>query len=214
MDSAGKRESQKPPHGPPLQARVVAANRTVLTTSDNDPGAHGHAQGGGQSKMNGASEHGQWAWHGKGSRQAKPAEQGHCRRTQPADNPTGTGLEETTASSWPASQQNNSRRRRWPASRRAVQVGGGSAVLLATQEAGSDLPYLSPSHLSPLPVTVHTHSLNLYKTQFSTNLFFCFHFYFYLHYKSSHNPISCHCSANLSRHLTYSQPLRSLPAGE
>ena len=30
-----------------------------------------------------------------------------------------------------------------------------------TQETGSDLPYLSPSHLSPLPVTVPTHSLNL-----------------------------------------------------
>ena len=30
-----------------------------------------------------------------------------------------------------------------------------------TQEAGSDLLYLSPSHLSPLPVTVSTHSLNL-----------------------------------------------------
>ena len=28
-----KKKSQKPAHGPPLQARVVAANRTVLTTS-------------------------------------------------------------------------------------------------------------------------------------------------------------------------------------
>ena len=55
----------------------------------------------------------------------------------------------------------NNSRRCWPASRRAVQVDGGSAVVLATQEAGSDLLYLSPSHLSPLPVTVHTHSLNL-----------------------------------------------------
>ena len=47
-------------------------------------------------------------------------------------------------------------------------------VVLATRKAGSDLPCLSPSHLSPLPVTVSTHSLNLYKTQFSPNLFFCF----------------------------------------
>ena len=32
MDSAGKRKSQKPAHGPPLLARVVAANITVFTT--------------------------------------------------------------------------------------------------------------------------------------------------------------------------------------
>ena len=49
----------------------------------------------------------------------------------------------------------------------------------ATQKAGSDLPWLSPSHLSPLPVSVNTHSLNLKKTQFSPNFFFvCFYFYF------------------------------------
>ena len=46
----------------------------------------------------------------------------------------------TTASSWPASQQNNSCPQSWPASRRAVQVGGGSAVVLALKKAGSDLP--------------------------------------------------------------------------
>ena len=50
MDSAGKRESQKPPHGPPLQARVVAANRTVLAAFRDDPGAHGNEQGA-QSKV-------------------------------------------------------------------------------------------------------------------------------------------------------------------
>ena len=106
-------------------------------------------------------------------------------------------------------------RRRWPASRRAVQVGGGSAVVLATRKVGSDLPYLSPSHLSPLPVSVNTHSLNLKKTQFSPNLFLLFLFLFLLpHYKSSPNPLYCLCSANLSRHLAYSQPLRSLPGGE
>ena len=55
----------------------------------------------------------------------------------------------------------NNSRRFWPASRRAVQVDGGSTVVLATPKAGSDLLYLSPSHLSPLPVTVNTHSLNL-----------------------------------------------------
>ena len=43
----------------------------------------------------------------------------------------------------------------------AVQVSGGSAVVLALRKAGSDLPILSLPHLSPLPVTVPTHSLNL-----------------------------------------------------
>ena len=43
----------------------------------------------------------------------------------------------------------------------AVQVSGGSAVVLAAMKAGADLPTLSLPHLSPLPVTVPTHSLNL-----------------------------------------------------
>ena len=132
MDSAGKRAKSQPMHGPPLQARVVAANRTVRTTCD-DPGAHGNEQGAKQSKMNGGKNVDVGSGHGKGGRQAKPAEQGRCRQTQPADDPTGTGLEETTAS-----------RRSWPASRRAVQVGGGSAVVLATRKAGSDLPTCLP----------------------------------------------------------------------
>ena len=46
----------------------------------------------------------------------------------------------------------------WPF---AVQVSGGSAVVLAAMKAGADLPTLSLPHLSPLPVTVPTHSLNL-----------------------------------------------------
>ena len=48
-ESEGKND---PAHGPPLQARIVAANRTVLTTCHDDPGAHGHEQGG-KSKLNG-----------------------------------------------------------------------------------------------------------------------------------------------------------------
>ena len=43
----------------------------------------------------------------------------------------------------------------------AVQVSGGSAVVLAAMKAGADLPTLSLPHLMPLPVTVPTHSLNL-----------------------------------------------------
>ena len=122
MDSAGrKRVKNEPVHGPPLQARVVAANRTVLTTCCVDPGAHGNEQGGGQSKINGGKNV-EGSGHGmaKASRQAKPS-----------DDLPSTGLTETTASSWPAS-------------RRAVKVDGGSAVVLATQKAGSDLPNRLP----------------------------------------------------------------------
>ena len=96
-----------------------------------------------------------------GSRQTKPAEQGtagkHSQRIlRPAqaskhNNQQLAGLAaKTTAARWC-----------WPASRRAVQVGGGSAVVLAARKAGADLPKLSLPHLSPLPVTVPTHFLNL-----------------------------------------------------
>ena len=43
----------------------------------------------------------------------------------------------------------------------AVQVRGGSTVVLVAMKAGADLPTLSLPHLSPLPVIVPTHSLNL-----------------------------------------------------
>ena len=56
-----KKVSQKPAHGPPLQARVAAANRTVVTTND-DPGAHGNEQG--QSKMNGGKNVDEGSGHG------------------------------------------------------------------------------------------------------------------------------------------------------
>ena len=115
-----------------------------------DPGAHGMNRG--QSKIgrrqtdDGGSGHGMAKVAGKQSRQNKAAAGntagGRSDRYRPRS--------KTTAS-----------RRHWPASRRAVQVGEGSAVVLATRKVGSDLPYLSPSHLSPLPVSVNTHSLNL-----------------------------------------------------
>ena len=46
----------------------------------------------------------------KAIRQTKPAEQGRCRQTQMADDPTGTGLEAQLQTIRPvqASQQNNS----------------------------------------------------------------------------------------------------------
>ena len=50
-------------------------------------------------------------------------------------------------------------------------------MVLATPKAGSGLLYLSPSHLSPLPVTVSTHSLNLEKPNLAPTYFFCFYFY-------------------------------------
>jgi len=117
---------------------------------------------------------------GKGWTGTQPAEQAHCRRTQPADSPSGTGLKKQTATDGRPRSKNNSRRCR-PASRRAVQVDGGSAVVLAARKAGADLPNLSLPHLSPLPVTVPTHSLNLEQTQFSPkiNFFFVFIFIFF-----------------------------------
>ena len=60
----------------------------------------------------------------------------------------------------------------------AVEVGGGSAVVLATQKAGSDLPNRLPPNISPLPVSVHTHSLNLYKPNLAPTYFFVFIFIF------------------------------------
>ena len=66
----------EPAHGPPLQARVAAANRTVsqlanmLIPRNDDPGAHGMEQG--QAKQNEMTGRGQTveegSGHGKASR--------------------------------------------------------------------------------------------------------------------------------------------------
>ena len=104
-------------------------------------------------------------WTGKQSLQNKAAAGKHSRRTirpaqalkqTAADDPAGTGL----AAKQPADEVGR------PLAMQCrlvegVQVGGGSAVVLATQKAGSDLPKRLPPNLLPLPVTVHTHSLNL-----------------------------------------------------
>ena len=70
----------------------------------------------------------------------------------------------------------------------------------ATQKAGSDLPCLSPSHLSPLPVTVSTHSLNLEKPKLApTYFFFVFISPFTSPLKTRPlSPFLRPCSANLS----------------
>ena len=49
-------------------------------------------------------------------------------------------------------------------------------MVLAAPKVGSDLPYCLPPNLSPLPVSVHTHSPSLPKSKFSPILFFCFIF--------------------------------------
>ena len=82
---------------------------------------------------------------------------------QPADEVAGTGL----AVKHPADEvagtglAANSQSLKWPAPCLEMEVGGGSAVVLATRKAGSDLPYCLPPNLSPLPVSVPTHALNL-----------------------------------------------------
>ena len=77
--------------------------------------------------------------HGKGeqahSLQNKATAGKHSRQTlRPAQ-----ALKKQTASSWPASQQTTAADV-VGRPRHAVQVDGGSAVLLATRKAGSDLP--------------------------------------------------------------------------
>jgi len=90
----------------------------------------------------------------KASRHTKPAEQAtageHSRRTL---RPAQTLKQQQPASSCLASQQNNSRRRQsWPASRRAVQVDGGSAVVLALRRRAQT--YLTIS-LPPIAFACH-----------------------------------------------------------
>ena len=63
--------------------------------SRDDPGAHGNEQVGAKQNERGQTDV-EGSGHGmaKASRHTKPAEQGRCRQTQPADDPTGTGPEE------------------------------------------------------------------------------------------------------------------------
>ena len=118
-------------HGPPLQARVVAANRAVLANLRGDPGAHGNEQGAGKCKTERGKKNDEGSRHGmaKVSRQGM-AKQGRCRQTQPADELAGTGLE---VNSWqtirPAQAlQQNSQPMKLASLCLAVEVGGGSAV--------------------------------------------------------------------------------------
>jgi len=109
-----KKKSQ-PAHGPPLQARVVVANRTVLTTPDDDPGAHGNEQGAKQNErgknVEEGSGHGMAKVAGKQSRQNRAAAGEHSRRTI---RPAQALKQQLLQTIWPvqALQQNNSRSRR------------------------------------------------------------------------------------------------------
>ena len=131
-----------------------------------DPGAHGNEQGG-QSKIERGKNVEEGSGHGmaRASRHTQPAEEGRCRRTQPADDPTGTGLEETTATDVGRSHAVQCRlvegvRWCWPLRRRAQT-------------------YL-PVSLPPIAFACHRpYPLHYFvKIQFSPNLFFCF-YYFY-----------------------------------
>ena len=154
------------------------------------------------------------AWQrraGKQSLQNKAAAGEHSRRTVCL----AQASKNTTASSWPASQQNNSQQMTLAGLSQCSAGWWRECGGAGHSEGGLRPTYLSPSHLSPLPVTISTHSLNLEKANLApTDFFVIFIFPFSSHYNSSPNPLYCHCSANLSCHLAYSQLLRSLPRGE
>ena len=63
-------------------------------------------------------------------------------------------------------------------------------MVLATQKAGSDLPYGLPPNQSPLPVSVHTHSLNLSKTNLAPTYFFVFIFRFHFYFPTIIRPLT------------------------
>ncbi len=80
----------------------------------------------------------------------------------------------------------------------------------AALKAGSDLAYCLPPTLSPLPVSVHTRSLNLpQKQQNLAPLYFYFPFIIV-----SLTPFIVFVRLAYHVHLAYSQPLRSLSGGE
>ena len=145
--------------------------------------------------------------------------------TQPAEQATAGGhsqqiLRPAQASKQTATDDRPCSKQQWPqmmsASRRAVQVDGGSAVVLAARKAGADLPncpyatYRLCLSLS-LPTPLICKKSNLAPTYF---FFVLFLFFYFPSINSSHNPLYSLCPANLSCLLAYSQPLRSLPGGE
>ena len=152
-----------PAHGPPLQARVAAANGTVLAACKllaltpilahmaMNRGSKMNRTGRGQSKMNGGQElvravgmAGKMA-----GRLTQPAEQGTAGRHSQRILRPAQASKQTATVGRPRSKNNSCRCWR-PL---AVQVSGGSAVMLALKKAGSDLP--TPVPTPPIAFACH-----------------------------------------------------------
>ena len=141
--------------------------QTCWSQNDDDPGAHGNDRGK-HNELNGAKQ----LDGGKLLRAVGMAGKvGTAGKTQPAEQAlqanTAGGLSarhkpqnKQPADGRPCSKQQQPQT--MSASLSPCSAGKwGSAGVLAAMRAGADLPTLSLPHLSPLPVTVPTHSLNL-----------------------------------------------------
>ena len=163
--------------------RDSSCSLQTVASCDDDPGAHGMDRG--HSKMNrtGQSklERGQTVEKGSGygigdTAGTQPAEQatagGHSRRPlRPAQ------ASKQTATSWPASQHKHNSCQTMLSCLLPCSAGRwGECKDVGTQEGGCRPTYRSLPHLTPLPVTVPTHSLNFDKPNLAPNLTF---FYFY-----------------------------------
>ena len=138
----------------------------------------GGMDGGKQSEMDEANERGKQTERGqddeRGSghgRQRMDSRHTACRTALQADTASGLSARlrphnKRTAHSWPAAQQEQQLLQMTSASRRAGKWGECSGT---ATKAGADLPNLSLPHLTPLPVTVPTHSLNLAKPNLAPN---------------------------------------------
>ena len=85
-------------------------------------------------------------------------------------------------------------------------------MVLATQEAGSDLPTcLPPTYRLCLSLSLPTPLI--YKNQFRPNFFVCFYYFYPPHKICPLTPFNVFVRLTYLS-LAYSQPLRSLPGGE
>ena len=111
---------------------ALTGNKPPALLNGDDPGAHGNERGqstmnrtGASNMLNGGKNSMKGSGHGRQRKACRTGTAGgrtsHCRQTQPADSPPGTGLKRT-AHSWPASQQNSCEMT--SASRRAGKWGG------------------------------------------------------------------------------------------
>ena len=109
--------------------------------------------------------------------------------------PAEQALQADTASGFSVRLRPQTNGHRWPASQQKQQLPitlaglspcsagkWGECKGAGPQKAGSDLPDLSLPHLSPLPVTVPTHSLNFEQPNLAPNLIFFVFFIFTYHF--------------------------------